>query len=50
MNLDTAYEIMEGLTVYNQSGYIHVDIDDAGGWNNDTDDAWEFAVGFNYTF
>ena len=50
VNLDTAYEIMEGLTVYNQSGYIHTDIDDAGGWNNDTDDAWEFAVGFNYTF
>lgn len=50
VNLDTAYEIMEGLTVYNQTGYIHTDIDASNAWNNDTDDAWEFAVGFNYTF
>ena len=50
VNLDTSYEIMEGLTLYNQSGYIHTDIDSANSWSNDTDDAWEFAIGFNYTF
>ena len=50
VNLDTSYEIMEGLTLFNQIGYIHVDIDDAYGNDNDTDDAWQFAVGFRYAF
>ena len=50
VNLDTSYEIMEGLTLYNQIGYIHVDIDDYNNVDNDTDDAWQFAVGFRYAF
>ena len=56
VNLDSCYQIMEGLELYNQIGYIHADIDDSeaipGVWDgdNDTDDAWEFAVGFRYTF
>ena len=58
VNLDSVYQIMEGLDLYNQIGYIHTDIDNGsvniGGENftidNDTDDAWEFAVGFRYTF
>ena len=56
VNLDTSYEIMEGLTLYNQIGYLHFDLDDAWNagrtehWDNDTDDAWEFAVGFQYAF
>ncbi len=50
VNLDSVYQIMEGLELYNQIGYIHVDIDDSEHLSNDTDDAWEFAVGFRYTF
>ena len=50
VNLDTAYEIMEGLTLYNQIGYLHTDIDSTDAFDNDTDDAWEFAVGFQYAF
>lgn len=49
VNLDTVYQIMEGLELYNQIGYLHVDIDESSDWS-DTDDAWEFAVGFRYTF
>ena len=52
VNLDSVYQIMEGLELYNQIGYIHLDIDDSDqfGAENDVDDAWEFAVGFRYTF
>ena len=55
VNLDSVYNIMEGLDLYNQIGYIHAAIDGhedlLGGRNdNKTDDAWEFAVGFRYTF
>ncbi len=55
VNLDSVYKIMEGLDLYNQIGYIHADIagheDLLGGRNdNKSDDAWEFAVGFRYTF
>ena len=56
VNLDSCYQIMEGLELYNQIGYIHTDIDNGaeipGLWDgdNDTDDAWEFAVGFRYSF
>ena len=49
VNLDSVYQIMEGLELYNQIGYLHVDIDESSDWS-DTDDAWEFAVGFRYTF
>ena len=45
---------MDGLVLYNQIGYIHTDISSvdngAQHFDNDTDDAWEFAVGFRYTF
>ena len=56
VNLDTSYEIMEGLTLYNQIAYIYLNVDDTWNaahtqhWENDTDDAWEFAVGFEYAF
>ncbi len=56
VNLNTSYAIMEGLTLYNQIGYIYVDLDDAWNdartehWANETDDAWEFALGFQYEF
>ena len=54
VNLDSVYQIMEGLDLYNQIGYIHTDIDNGSvegiTVDNDTDDAWEFAVGFRYTF
>ena len=50
VNLDSVYTIMEGLDLYNQIGYIHNDIDDTDAFDNETDDAWEFAVGFRYTF
>ena len=55
-NLDTVYELMSNLSLYNQLGYIHLDIADV--WNqahtvkydNKTRDAWEAAVGLRYTF
>ena len=54
VNLDSAYQIMDGLVLYNQIGYIHTDISSvdngAQHFDNDTDDAWEFAVGFRYSF
>ena len=54
VNLDSVYTIMEGLDLYNQIGYIHNDIEDGNiagiTVDNETDDAWEFAVGFRYTF
>ncbi len=56
VNLDTTYEIMEGLTLYNQISYVHLDIDDSWNedrtvrWDNDTDDIWAFSLGFRYAF